>query len=295
MPRYSYVNGRYVPHGDAAVHIEDRGFQFADSVYEVIFLINGHLADEEGHLDRLERSLKELRIPMPMPRRALKLVLREFARKNRMKTGHIYFQVTRGQAPRDFKFPKNVHPTLVITSFGRLHADLARRKQDVRTAVTVPDIRWQRRDIKTTAMTAQVLAKQAAADKGAFEAWMVDEKGFVTEGSSTNAWIVDKKGTLITRPTAHHDILKGVTRSSIQALCKKAGIKLVERPFTVKEAYQASEAFITAAGTLVTPIVAIDGKKIGDGKLGPVTARVLEIYLDYARDAGRRQEPWDET
>jgi len=295
MPRYSYVNGRYLPHAEASVHIEDRGFQFADGVYEVVSLINGYIADEAGHLDRLERSLKELRIALPMPRRALKLVMREFARRNRLKNAYIYIQVTRGVAPRDFKFPSgDIRPTLVITNLGNAVFNMDARKKALKKAVTVPDIRWKRRDIKSTALVAQVLAKQAAVDKGAYEAWMVDDDGFVTEGASTNAWIVDKKGRLITRPTDKNMILKGVTRSSIQALCKKAGIKLVERPFTVKEAYKAAEAFTTAAGTMITPIVEVDGRKIGDGKLGAVTARILDLYFEYAADAKRKQERWDE-
>jgi D-alanine transaminase len=294
MPRFSYVNGRYLPHANASVHIEDRGFQFADGVYEVVSLINGYVADEVGHLDRLERSLKELRIAMPMPRRALQLVMREFARRNRLKNAYIYIQVTRGVAPRDFKFPQNIKPTLVITHLGNAVFNMDARKKALKKAVTVPDIRWKRRDIKSTALVAQVLAKQAAVDKGAYEAFMVDDDGYVTEGASTNAWIVDKKGVLITRPTDHNDILKGVTRSSIQALCKKAGIKLIERAFTVTEVYKAAEAFTTAAGTMITPIVEIDGKKIGDGKLGKVTEKILDLYFEYASDAHKKQERWNE-
>ena len=293
MPRFSYVNGRYVPHAQAMVHIEDRGFQFADSVYEVIVLINGHLADEVGHLDRLERSLDALKIPMPLPRKSLQLVIREFVRRNRLKNANIYFQVTRGVAQRDFKFPHPAtKPTLVVTTFGLANFDVAKRKLGLRKAVTVPDIRWKRRDIKTTALIAQVLAKQAAVDKGAYEAWMVDDDGFVTEGASTNAWIVDKNDVLITRPTEKNMILKGVTRNSIQALCKKEGIKIIERPFTVAEAYKAKEAFLTAAGALLTPIIEIDGHKIGDGKLGKMTSRVLDLYMDYATDLHRKQEHW---
>jgi len=294
MPRYSYVNGRYVPHAEAVVHIEDRGFTFADSVYEVVSLIDGYIADEAGHLDRLERSLRELRIPMPMPRKALQLVIREFVRRNRLRNAYIYFQVTRGVAPRDFKFPKDdIKPTLVITHLGSARFDMEARKKAVKKAITVPDIRWKRRDIKSTALVAQVLAKQAAVDKGAYEAWMVDDDGYVTEGASTNAWIVDKNGALITRPADNNKILKGVTRNSIQALCRKEGLKLIERPFTVKDAYAAKEAFTTAAA-MITPIVEIDGKKIGDGKLGPVTAKILDLYFDYAADAKRKQERWNE-
>lgn len=230
-----------------------------------------------------------------MPRRALQLVIREFARRNRLKNAYIYFQVTRGVAPRDFKFPKaGTRPTLVITHLGNAKFDMEARKKTLRRAVTVPDIRWKRRDIKSTALVAQVMAKQTAVDKGAYEAFMVDDDGFVTEGASTNAWIVDKSGTLITRPADHNDILKGVTRNSIQALCKKEGIKIIERPFTVKEAYAAKEAFTTAAGTMITPIVEIDGKKIGTGKLGPITAKILDLYFAYAADTKRKQERWTE-
>lgn len=291
MPRYSYVNGQYIPHGDAAVHIEDRGFQFADSVYEVVALIDGRFADIVGHLDRLERSLAELSMKMPMPRRALELAMVETVRRNRVRNGAIYMQVTRGVAPRDFKFPKKVASSLVMT-VRALTYDMEERKKVCRAAVTVPDIRWQRRDIKTTGLLAQVLAKQAAVDKGAFEAWMVDEKGFVTEASSSNAWIVDKAGNLITRPAVGNMILKGVTRSAMQSLCKKHKIKLIERAFTVKEAYQAKEAFTSAATALIVPITSIDGKKIGDGKIGKLTAEILDIYFAYASDSASKQFHW---
>lgn len=291
MPRIAYVNGRYVPHRDAAIHVEDRGFQFADSVYEVVALMNGRLADEAGHLDRLERSLKELRIPMPIGRRPMQFAIREMVRRNRLKDGMIYMQVTRGTAPRDFKFPLHADATLVMT-FYPANYDIPARKAGVKKAVTVPDIRWKRRDIKTTALIAQVLAKQAAAEKGAYEAWMVDEKGYVTEGSSSNAWIVDKKGNLITRPTANNTILKGVTRSALQALCKKEKIRIVERAFTVAEAYKAKEAFTSSAVALIAPVVEIDGRKIGNGKAGDITCKILDLYMDYAQDERRKQEPW---
>ena len=291
MPRIAYVNGRYLPHRDAAIHIEDRGFQFADSVYEVVALMNGRLADEEGHLDRLERSLKELGIAMPVTRRAMRFVIREMVRRNRLKDGMVYMQVTRGTAPRDFKFPANTRSALVMT-FYPANYDIPARKAGVKKAITVPDIRWKRRDIKTTALIAQVLAKQAAAEKGAYEAWMVDEKGFVTEGSSSNAWIIDKKGHLITRPTENNTILKGVTRSALQALCKKEKIRIVERAFTVAEAYKAKEAFTSSAVALIAPVVEIDGKKIGTGKAGDITCKILDLYMDYAQDERRKQEPW---
>lgn len=289
VPRFSYVNGRYVPHGSAIVHIEDRGFQFADSVYEAISMMNGRFADEAGHLDRLERSLGELEIAMPMPRRSLQLVARELARRNRLKNAFFYIQITRGVAPRDFKFPKNVKSTLVMVmyplSFGKLTAS---------KAITVPDIRWKRRDIKTTSLTAQVLAKQAAAEKGSTEALLFDENGFITEGASNNAWMVDKNGNLVTRPTSNSVILKGVTRNAMQAICKKKKIKIIERPFSVKEVYKAKEVFVTAATSLVVPVVEIDGHKIGDGKPGALTSAILDMYMAYATDPHRKQERWNE-
>lgn len=291
MPRIAYVNGRYIPHADASIHIEDRGLQFADSVYEVIALINGHFADEAGHLDRLARSLSELDIDMPLARRALRIVMRELARRNRAKNGALYIQITRGTAARDFKFPDtapNIIMTLRPASF-----DIAARKAAVKKAVTVPDIRWQRRDIKTTGLLAQVLAKQAAAEKGAAEAFLVDEKGYITEGSSSNAWIVDAKGNLVTRQTAHNAILKGVTRSALQQLCRKEGIRIVERAFTVKEAYQAREIFTSSTVALVLPIGWLDGRKIGSGKIGRITEKLMDLYMDYAPTPEKRQTRWN--
>lgn len=291
MPRISYVNGAYIPHHEASVHIEDRGFQFADGVYEVVALVGGNLADEVGHLDRLERSLKELKIAMPLPRRSLQIVMRETVRRNRIRNGMIYIQVSRGQAPRDFAFPKDTPPSLVITV---KHASFDRdiRKKNGRAVITVPDIRWKRCDVKTTGLLAQVLAKQAALDEGAYDAWLVDEKGYVTEASSSNAWIVDRKNKLITRPVSGNKILKGVTRNALQALCRKKKIEIIERPFTVAEAYQAREAFTSAAISMIVPVVSIDGKKIGDGKIGSLTSAIMDLYMDYAGDKTEIQKKW---
>lgn len=292
MSRIAYVNGRYLPHSAATVHIEDRGFQFADSVYEMISLIDGRLADAEGHFDRLDRSLSELRITPPVARRTLRMIIMELVRRNRLRNAAVYIQISRGTAPRDFRFPVATAPTLVI-SLRPMSFDIPARKLAGREVITVPDIRWKRRDIKTTGLLAQVLAKQAAIDSGAFDAWMVDADGFVTEASASNAWIVDRKGALITRPTAGHGILKGVTRSSMQALFKKAGITFVERPFTVKEAYAAAEAFTTAASSLVVPVISIDRHVIGTGTIGPVTSKVFDLYMEYALDRARPQQKWN--
>ncbi len=294
MPRIAYVNGQYIPHDEASVHIEDRGFQFADSIYEVVALMNGVLADSQGHIDRLERSLRELRMDLPVSRATLMMIMRELVRRNRTSNGALYIQVTRGVAPRDFVFPKeSIAPTLVMT-LRPANFDIDKRKASIKKVVTVPDIRWDRRDIKSTALLAQVLAKQQAADKGAYEAWMVDAKGMVTEGSSSNAWIINAKKQLITRPTTGHAILKGVTRSALQALCKREGITIVERAFSVKEAYAAKEAFCSSAVALIAPVGSIDGRKIGTGELGPVTEKIFDLYMNYATNPQSRQFPWHE-
>ena len=288
MPRHAFVNGQYLPHHDAAVHIEDRGFQFADGVYEVISCIHGTLADERGHLDRLERSLKELQIAMPVTRKTLQFIMRELLRRNRLKNAAVYIQVTRGAAKRDFKFPKDAAPTLVLTTWP-FNFDNGNIGKGVK-AITVEDQRWARRDIKTVGLLPQSLAKQKAAVKGAFEAWMLDGKGFVTEGSSSNAFIVKGK-TLRTRP-ATNDILKGVTRTAIAHICAEHGLKFVEKPFKPRDALKADEAFNTSATSLVTPIVSLDGKPIGNGKPGPITTALYEHYRAYVEDLKRKQYPW---
>lgn len=290
MPRVFYVNGAYLPAAEAAVSVEDRGLQFADSVYEVFAMIGGTIADERGHLDRLEYSLKSLGISMPVSRRALRLILREVARRNALANASLYVQVTRGAAPRDFKIPKDVRPGLIVTA-KPMSFDVERRKLIAKTAVTVPDIRWARRDIKTTQLLAQVLAKRAAELRGADEALMVDAEGYVTEASASNAWIVDAKGQLITRPAKGGVILKGVTRTAMQALCRKEGLKIVERAFTPAEAYRAREAFTSSANMLFCSLVRIDGRKIGDGKPGPVMRALYDLYMDYA-DRPLKQVKW---
>ncbi|MBI2234827.1 MAG: D-amino-acid transaminase [Micavibrio aeruginosavorus] len=287
MPRIAFVNGRYVPHNDACVHIEDRGFQFADGVYEVVACINGKLADERGHLDRLERSLSELSIDMPVTRRSLQFIIREMLRRNRLKNANVYIQVTRGVAKRDFPFPHDVPASIVLTARA-FQFDGNVKVQKGGEAITVPDIRWKRRDIKSTGLLAQVLAKQEAAESGAYEAWMVDDEGYITEGSSSNAWIVTKEGKLVTRP-ASTDILRGVTRTALEKICAELQMKIEERPFTVQEAYDAEEAFNTSAVALVVPITKIDGHVIGSGAPGPVARKLYGEYRAYA--AGERGEP----
>ncbi|WP_394761681.1 D-amino-acid transaminase [Phenylobacterium sp.] len=283
MGRIAYVNGRFVPHGEAVVHIEDRGYQLADAVYEVWALFEGRLADPEGHFARLERSLGELSIDRPMSRAALTLVLREAVRRNRVREGLVYLQVSRGVARRDHAFPNPpVRPAVVITvsAVDRVASE-ARAAQGV-SVVTTPESRWGRCDIKTVGLLPNALAKQKARAAGAAEAWFVDDLGFVTEGASSNAWIVDGEGRLRTRDT-NANILRGVTRNSLLEVIRREGLEVDERPFTPAEAVAAREAFITGAGTLVLPVIAVDGKPVGTGKAGPVAARLRRLYIEQAK------------
>jgi len=285
MPRIAYVNGRYLPHDRAAVHIEDRGYQFADGVYEVWAVFGGRLADADGHFERLERSVGELRIAMPMGRVALRIVLMEVLRRNRIRDGLLYLQVTRGVAPRDHIFPDAATPPgLVITAKrnDRTAAD-ARATAGVKV-ITTPENRWGRCDIKTIGLLPNVLAKQAAKEQGAAEAWFVDTDGLITEGGSSNAWIVDAEGRLRTRDTGAN-ILRGITRKAIIGLAEELQIKVEERPFTPAEVSTAREAFFTGAGALVMPVVAIDGKTIGDGRPGPVASRLRALYVQTAENS----------
>ena len=289
--RFAYVNGRYLPHGEAAVHIEDRGLQFADAIYEVCGVIGGQIQDEEEHLDRLERSVRELNIAMPVTRGVLKLIMRELARKNRIRNGLIYLQVTRGAVRRDHPVPNvQPRPTLILTAKPVDIAALAARRAKGVRVITRPDERWARRDIKSTALLPNILAKTAARDAGAFEAWQVDREGFVTEGASTSAWIVDKEGCVVTRHLSN-DILPGVTRRVILDAAAAGQIQIIERAFTVEEALNAREAFITAATLGATPVTMIDETPIGDGRPGPITTRIQELYARLAaeRAAGARR------
>ena len=288
MPRYAYVNGQYVPHKDAAVHIEDRGYQFADGVYEVIACINGKLADEQAHYDRLARSLSEIGMDMPVPEKTLGHLMRELLRKNRLSNANVYIQVTRGAAKRDFKFPAAGTPQSLVLTARPFRFEAGQNLIKGAKVITVPDIRWKRRDIKSVALLPQVLAKQKAAEKGAYEAWMVDDAGFVTEGSSSNAWIVTRDKKIVTR-VANHNILRGVTRSALEKLCAELQFKLEERSFTKEEAFRAQEAFTSSAVALICPVVEIDGHKIGTGKPGPVTLRLYDEYRAYVE--GKRGAP----
>ncbi|MEL7029296.1 MAG: D-amino-acid transaminase [Pseudomonadota bacterium] len=282
MSRIAYVDGVYARFDQAAVHVEDRGFQFSDGVYEVCAVNDGLLLDEVGHLDRLDRSLRELRISAPVSRNALGVILREVARRNRVRDGLVYLQVTRGVAPRNHAFPNPpVKPTLIVTA--RSHDQSARDASAAKggKVITMPDLRWKRRDIKSVSLLPNVLAKQAAAEQGAIEAWLIDDAGYVTEGASSNAWIVTARDELITRPVSN-EILRGVTRQGVVRLAEQQGVKFIQRQFTVQEAYEAREAFITAASAFVTPVTRIDDKLIHGGEPGPVSAAFRTAYRERA-------------
>ena len=282
MSRIAYVNGRYLRFRDAKIHIEDRGYQFSDAVYEVCEVRGGRLIDERRHLARLKRSLDELRIPLPMSPRALGVMLRELAARNRIGYGLVYLQISRGVARRDLAFPPGPVPPAVVATARRLNST---RNEALAAngiaVVSVPDNRWGRVDIKSVGLLPNVLARQAAIDRGAREAWFVDKDGAVTEGASSNAWIVTAAGTLVTRH-ADHGILRGITRAVVLDALKAQGLTVEERPFTLAEAYVAREAFVTSATQTVMPVVAIDGHRIGDGKPGPLAIALRREFHRFA-------------
>ena len=284
MPRFAYVNGRYLPHGHAVVHIEDRGYQFADGIYEVVPVHNRILVDEDLHLDRLERSLGELRMAMPMRREGLRLISRELMRRNDLTNGFLYMQVTRGVAARDHKFPRVSRPALVMTTRQMKPQSEKVLNAGVRV-ITAPDLRWKRCDIKSTSLLPNVLAKQDAVEAGAYEAWQVDDQGRVTEGTSTNAWIVTGDDTVITRD-ATHSILNGITRISLIKQIESAGYGFEERPFTVEEAKAAREAFLTSSTNFLMPVTGIDDTTVGDGRPGPLSRKLRAHYMDYVKRLG---------
>lgn len=278
MSRTIYVNGRYLPYGAATVHAEDRGFQFGDGVYEVIEVREGALIDPTRHLERLQRSLGAIRMPMPMSGAALDHVLRETVRRNRVRDGTIYLQVTRGAGPRDFLFPAIPYRQTVVCIARPSPRAVADARAEAGIAVkTLRDPRWDRCDIKTVMLLPASLAKEDAKAEGAREAWFVDEAGFVTEGASSNAWIVDAAGRLRTRPV-DKAILRGVTRTTLLDVIAQFQLEVIEEPFTVAEAKAAREAFVTAATNVVTPVIAVDGVRIGDGKPGELSKRLRGAF-----------------
>lgn len=287
MSRIAYVNGKYLSQRTAAVNVEDRGFQFADGVYEVVHLHDGRLIDEIRHLDRLERSLRELRLPAPMSRAALRCVLLEVAHRSRLRSGLLYIQITRGAAPREHAFPAVFVPPSLIVTIRRLPPYPDDAASWTAGAITYPDQRWARCDIKTIALIPNVLARQAAREQGALEAILVDANGMITEGAATTVWIVDGAGVLRTRHL-DHAILPGCTRDALIALLAEAAIPFSEKSFSRQELCEAREVFLTAATTFVRPIVRIDGRPVADGSVGPLTRRLFDLFARHVRGIGNQ-------
>jgi D-alanine transaminase len=283
MSRIAYVDGVYRPHREAAVHIEDRGYQFADGVYEVIAVRAGKLVDEALHFTRLHRSLAELRIAGALADAPLKFVMREIVRRNGILNGIVYLQITRGAAPREHAFPKAARPVVVVTA-RRSRAPDPNLARDGVSVITIPDIRWQRCDIKSVALVANVLGKQQAREAGAYEAWQVDARGRVTEGTSTNAWIVTLDNAVVTR-AADSAILNGVTRQALIEIIHREGCRFEERPFTVAEAKSAREAFLTSTTADLLPVVAIDGQPIANGEPGSLSEMLRSAYLTHISES----------
>jgi D-alanine transaminase len=279
MSRTVFVNGAFIPFEQASLPIMDRGFLFADGIYEVSAVVNGRLVDNEAHLARLDRSLKEIRIPNPYAADGWTRLQQELVRRNGLVEGTVYMQVTRGAAERDFAFPKDATPTVVMFTQAKTIVNAPAAKTGV-AVITVPDLRWRRRDIKSVALLAQVLAKQAAAEAGVAEAWMVED-GQVTEGGSSTAFVITRDGRIVTRPLSNA-VLPGITRMAVMQLAAENGLSVEERLFTVEEALAAAEAFYTSASSFVMPVIAIDGKPVGDGKPGPKTQRLRQLYLEMA-------------
>jgi D-alanine transaminase len=280
MNRIVYVNGEYLPEENAKISIFDRGFLFADGVYEVAAILQGQLIDNKQHMGRLRRSLKELNMPSPGDDASIEAIQKELIRINHVNEGVVYLQVTRGAADRDFTFPEDSAPSLVLFTQEKDIIDLPAAKTGI-AIVTTEDIRWGRRDIKTVALLAASMAKMFAISSGADDAWLVDRNGYITEGCSSNAYIVTHDGTIITRQLSN-DILHGITRNAVLQLADKEGLQLIEQPFTVEDACQAQEAFTTAAGIFVLPVIKINNKVLGDGKPGPISTKLRNIYIDMA-------------
>lgn len=284
MTRIVYVNGDYLPEGDAKVSVFDRGFLFADAIYEVSAVIDGRLVDNDLHLDRLERSLREISIPLPMPKARIVEIQHELIRRNSLEEGVVYLQVGRGAADRDFGFADDLEPSMVAFTQRKNLRDAKPMREGVAVDV-VQDSRWARRDIKTTMLLAQVLAKKTAKSRGFHEAWLVED-GYVTEGASSTALILTKDGVLVTRPNSQ-SVLPGCTKRAVMNIAEEMALRVEERLFTVEEACEAKEAMLTSASSFVTPIVRIGDRVIGDGKPGPVTVRLQEKYLELAQSGDR--------
>jgi len=284
MSRISYVNGQYIPHSNASVHIEDRGYQFADGVYEVFAVHDGNLVGEQGHLDRLKHSLVSLQIDWPMAKRSFMVVVKEVVRRNHVKFGLVYIQITRGVARRDHPFPTNTQSSIVVTARKMPPLDKNVLNKGVKV-ITIPDIRWKRKDIKSISLLPNCLGKQQAREAGAFEAWQYDGEGNITEGTSSNAWIVTKDGELVTKQIGS-TILNGITRLAVLESAREAGFSVSERAFSIEEAHNAKEAFITSSTSHVKAVTRIDDKIIGNGHVGELTSKLLDLYVDYIEEIG---------
>lgn len=282
MARIVYVNGEYLPEQDAKISVFDRGFLFADGVYEVSPVLNGKLVENDGHLERLQRSLSELSMKSPGTSEEIEAIQQEVVKRNGVKEGAIYLQVSRGAAERDFPFPKDIEPSLIMFTQHKNLLDNPTAEKGI-SIVTVPDIRWQRRDIKTVSLLAQAMAKQAALDAGADDAWMVED-GYITEGSSNNAFIVTQEGKLVTRDLSNK-ILHGITRRSILEIARREGIEIEERAFTPEEAYEAVEAFSTSASTFAMPVVKIDDRILSNGAPGELSTKIRKLYIEMALES----------
>lgn len=290
MGRIAYVDGSYVAHVDAMTHIEDRGYQFSDGVYEVIAVFKGRFIDEEGHLKRLERSLKELRIENPVTMAALKIILREVIERNKVTTGYVYFQITRGIAERNHAFPDPpVKPVLTVTATQKLLPTDEKVKQGM-SVITTPDIRWKRCDIKSISLLGNILCKQMAIDQGKSEAWLVDDKGYITEGTASNAWIITKDNTILTTRESGNEILSGITRSAIFDIADKEHIQVEKKSFTVDDVKKyAAEAFLSSSTNYVMPVVKMDDHIIGDGTAGKISLQLRRKYIEFMESYVSRQ------
>ncbi|MDA0997515.1 MAG: D-amino-acid transaminase [Proteobacteria bacterium] len=280
MSRIVYVNGEYLSEDQAKISVFDRGFLFADGVYEVSAVIAGKLIDNAAHLKRLERSMKELRLTPPATMAEIEAIENEMVRRNDVDEGLVYMQVTRGAADRDFAFPKDAQPTLVMFTQKKNLTQNPLAEKGI-AIISMPEIRWQRRDIKSVGLLASSLAKQAAIEAGVGDAWFIED-GFVTEGTSNNAFIVTDAGKIVTRHLGN-EILPGITRKAVMELAKRENIEIEERPFTIDEAYESREAFLTSASVFVMPVIKIDGHVLGNGVPGPVTVALRKLYLEMAK------------
>jgi D-alanine transaminase len=284
MSRIVYVNGDYLPEEEAKISVFDRGFLFSDGVYEVVSVLDGKLIDNPAHMRRLNRSLGELDMATPCSAGEIEEIQKRLVAENSIGQGLVYLQITRGAADRDFLYPENTTPTLVMFTQSKKLLDDPNVEHGI-DVITVPDLRWMRRDIKTIGLLYPCMAKMIAKDAGAKDAWMLDSDGNITEGTSNNAWIITREGTIVTRHLSN-DILHGITRKAVMALAEQRGYQVEQRPFTPAEAYVAAEAFITSATTFVMPVVKIDDATIGDGLPGEMAGKLREIYIDMALHAG---------